>query len=104
FSMPPPPARTASFPYTTLFRSHVEQPEVSGKTRDTQYTDQVLQRLISVPHPHAFRRDQGKILPTQITVHQVTRHQTRDIGLHDLDRKSTRLNSSHVKTSYAVFC
>src|SRR5690606_6691607 len=22
----------------------------------------------------------------------------------DLDRKSTRLNSSHVKTSYAVFC
>src|SRR5690606_39960731 len=24
--------------------------------------------------------------------------------LHDLDRKSTRLNSSHVKISYAVFC
>src|SRR5690606_23613846 len=25
-------------------------------------------------------------------------------GLHPLDRKSTRLNSSHVKISYAVFC
>src|SRR5690606_19310326 len=25
-------------------------------------------------------------------------------GLHILDRKSTRLNSSHVKISYAVFC
>src|SRR5690606_40364940 len=25
-------------------------------------------------------------------------------GLTALDRKSTRLNSSHVKTSYAVFC
>src|SRR5690606_31760634 len=25
-------------------------------------------------------------------------------GLHELDRKSTRLNSSHVKISYAVFC
>src|SRR5690606_41275217 len=24
--------------------------------------------------------------------------------LNELDRKSTRLNSSHVKTSYAVFC
>src|SRR5690606_41858365 len=27
-----------------------------------------------------------------------------DRALRDLDRKSTRLNSSHVKTSYAVFC
>src|SRR5690606_39439329 len=25
-------------------------------------------------------------------------------GTHDEDRKSTRLNSSHVKISYAVFC
>src|SRR5690606_41424482 len=25
-------------------------------------------------------------------------------GLQDRDRKSTRLNSSHVKSSYAVFC
>src|SRR5690606_30808572 len=28
----------------------------------------------------------------------------RDVGLLDVDRKSTRLNSSHVKISYAVFC
>src|SRR5690606_14321504 len=27
-----------------------------------------------------------------------------DAGLDTLDRKSTRLNSSHVKISYAVFC
>src|SRR5690606_40873604 len=27
-----------------------------------------------------------------------------DCGNHCLDRKSTRLNSSHVKISYAVFC
>src|SRR5690606_41702770 len=26
------------------------------------------------------------------------------VGLEELDRKSTRLNSSHVKISYAVFC
>src|SRR2546430_13657105 len=28
----------------------------------------------------------------------------RDIGIADLDRKSTRLNSSHSQISYAVFC
>src|SRR5690606_39825105 len=27
-----------------------------------------------------------------------------DLGFQTLDRKSTRLNSSHVKISYAVFC
>src|SRR5690606_39761139 len=27
-----------------------------------------------------------------------------DVGYFSLDRKSTRLNSSHVKISYAVFC
>src|SRR5204862_4728532 len=26
------------------------------------------------------------------------------VGINDLDRKSTRLNSSHVEISYAVFC
>src|SRR5438067_8894994 len=36
-------------------------------------------------------------------VHQ--RHRIRRAGGHDrLDRKSTRLNSSHVSISYAVFC
>src|SRR5690606_39808130 len=30
--------------------------------------------------------------------------QTAEVIAHLLDRKSTRLNSSHVKTSYAVFC
>src|SRR5690606_3945915 len=36
------------------------------------------------------------------TVHVLT-HQVSD-GSRPLDRKSTRLNSSHVKMSYAVFC
>src|SRR5207302_3881492 len=38
---------------------------------------------------------------------RVVRMAVEDIGLADpqaLDRKSTRLNSSHVKISYAVFC
>src|SRR5690606_20510060 len=38
---------------------------------------------------------------------EMRRHQARGRAActaHDLDRKSTRLNSSHVKISYAVFC
>src|SRR5690606_40053389 len=31
-------------------------------------------------------------------------HRHRDVAVHTEDRKSTRLNSSHVKISYAVFC
>src|SRR5690606_39574158 len=34
----------------------------------------------------------------------VARHGGRLVILRDQDRKSTRLNSSHVKISYAVFC
>src|SRR5690349_24006757 len=31
-------------------------------------------------------------------------HQQRGRGVAEVDRKSTRLNSSHVEISYAVFC
>src|SRR5207253_10382580 len=33
-----------------------------------------------------------------------TQHYLQEIGTRPLDRKSTRLNSSHVAISYAVFC
>src|SRR5690606_40326760 len=47
--------------------------------------------------------------PPHHALHQRTRaqhHQARrrDVGHESADRKSTRLNSSHVKISYAVFC
>src|SRR5947199_5777720 len=32
------------------------------------------------------------------------RHQSRIVSAFDVDRKSTRLNSSHLGISYAVFC
>src|SRR5439155_27303652 len=35
-------------------------------------------------------------------IHRRGEHETR--GIAEADRKSTRLNSSHVATSYAVFC
>src|SRR5690606_40892452 len=86
-SMPPPPPRPTLFPYTTLFRSHPPQP----------------------PRHHPERRpgrpvpDRGDHLPRP-----PARHGPLDRELQarqrTQDRKSTRLNSSHVKISYAVFC
>src|SRR3989442_10968048 len=71
------PPRSTLFPYTTLFRSRCELEE-----------DEELQPVLDVPfQPH--------VQPARA---QVVEHR---LGL---DRKSTRLNSSHVRISYAVFC
>src|SRR5690349_23914124 len=45
-----------------------------------------------------FRRERVHVLPDQAAVFLAER-----LG-NDRDRKSTRLNSSHVEISYAVFC
>src|SRR5436309_9352538 len=74
--IPRPPTSTL-FPYTTLFRSVDAEPDLVRPLRP------VLRILGS--------RDGGL---------EARRDDRRD----DQDRKSTRLNSSHVKISYAVFC
>src|SRR5256885_8945823 len=77
------PPRSTLFPYTTLFRSVA--PAAAADKLDLQ----VVQR-IDVGQPRADRRGQVGVLVQQ----------------HGLagDRKSTRLNSSHLVISYAVFC
>src|SRR5690606_40211988 len=48
------------------------------------------------------------LLPTRELARSAARHRRETDEVEDLayppDRKSTRLNSSHVKISYAVFC
>src|SRR5690606_41199626 len=65
---------------------------------------------ISVRSPHPVPGDRGRL---GVEVGAVARHHLRPLGhehledhaaVDDRDRKSTRLNSSHVKISYAVFC
>src|SRR3989442_11587395 len=73
------PPRSTLFPYTTLFRS-LGVDEV----RDAVLEGHVLQLAVAVGV--ADRAVQGV---------------DREVLL---DRKSTRLNSSHVRISYAVFC
>src|SRR2546421_7274188 len=76
------PPRSTLFPYTTLFRSQIGEPEY--------FLDLPVEML-----DHALI-EAGPV-PVVAPVHLVV-----IVGMGD--RKSTRLNSSHDQISYAVFC
>src|SRR5256885_2708983 len=74
------PPRSTLFPYTTLFRS------CAGDVRDVE---------------HARRGAAGD---ERMGVGAQAGHLVRAVAALAADRKSTRLNSSHLVISYAVFC
>src|SRR3989449_7787382 len=78
------PPRSTLFPYTTLFRSLLGA-DIGEPHRRDALLDRVAHGLHQVGLAHA---------------HPAVQEQ-RVVGL---DRKSTRLNSSHGYISYAVFC
>src|SRR5687768_18208364 len=80
------PPRSTLFPYTTLFRSQEAAPRHQGS----------LDRLQEEPDRGVAERADGA-LPAPGPVQRRTHP-------HEIDRKSTRLNSSHGYISYAVFC
>src|SRR5438874_6055945 len=71
------PPRSTLFPYTTLFRSQADH------------------------HPHRRHRQRPDRPLGRVDVAALPEYADRG---EPLDRKSTRLNSSHVEISYAVFC
>src|SRR5689334_23973899 len=84
------PPRSTLFPYTTLFRSAY----MAADYGDGFYGS---------GERSAFTNGIGMILPLDLP--GVSRGKPLDkIGQRSLDRKSTRLNSSHSSISYAVFC
>src|SRR5438874_12649307 len=84
-----PPTSTL-FPYTRLFRSRG-----AGRDRrhDRPHRTPVVERGAALPRVDAVDLAGGAAVPGR-------RRGRRDAP----DRKSTRLNSSHVEISYAVFC
>src|SRR2546427_3249409 len=76
------PPRSTLFPYTTLFRSHVGGLGLLGLSLPA-----LLQQR-SLAAESGINRSGGKAKACIVL----------------LDRKSTRLNSSHSQISYAVFC
>src|SRR5699024_12369001 len=89
------PPRSTLFPYTTLFRS--PQPVIT-KDNVTMQIDTVVFFQITDPKPFAY----GVENPI-MAIENLSATTLRNI-IGDIDRKSTRLNSSHVSISYAVFC
>src|SRR5690606_41827605 len=99
----PRPPRSTLFPYTTLFRSRerwLAGPH-DDPGRDTG-NDELSTQPERAGHPHVrLLRD------LQVVVIEADRAEADGDQQHGPDvedRKSTRLNSSHVKISYAVFC
>src|SRR3712207_7697668 len=78
------PPRSTLFPYTTLFRS----PESARSPRPESVQPGKQLVCPAVPDGERDPHDQLVVL-------------LRPLGV---DRKSTRLNSSHANISYAVFC
>src|SRR5690606_41451090 len=99
FITPPPPPSTL-FPYTTLFRSWHAMPPCPGAPRLAPAPRLVRPRLRRVTarrvNAPCWELAQGKRRPSG-RLPKTARSAAQD-------RKSTRLNSSHVKISYAVFC
>src|SRR5690606_40048489 len=90
----PRPPRHTLFPYTTLFRSAEYGqrllPSSAGRTTmcptELRYDETVPPCIRLLP------------IETRSEPYSLSEYRERP------DRKSTRLNSSHVKSSYAVFC
>src|SRR3712207_8939585 len=90
------PPRSTLCPYTTLFRSPDRlgdgpRPEVGRE--DQNGVLEVDDPTLAVGEPAVFQHLQQRVEHVRV----------RLLDLVD-DRKSTRLNSSHANTSYAVFC
>src|SRR5256885_9346382 len=87
------PPRSTLFPYTTLFRS-----------KGAEIGDVVRQARQDAPHQwigQAHRPGNGA---GDAAHGDVDKGDGREIARDIVDRKSTRLNSSHLVISYAVFC
>src|SRR3712207_8618897 len=82
------PPRSTLFPYTTLFRSQPLARPADQRLRERRR-----------------RVDHGAVQEPERADRQLRDVRRRVVRREDLlDRKSTRLNSSHANISYAVFC
>src|SRR5690606_41691548 len=86
------PPRSTLFPYTTLFRSNQL---TAHDLLNSQIPHALLKGALGMRN--AIVHDYLNLDWTRIEAVLVNKH-------YQADRKSTRLNSSHVKISYAVFC
>src|SRR3712207_7072002 len=89
------PPRSTLFPYTTLFRSAIVR---ANMRRHAAQDEQVGQHVDDVAGLELAPDPDGQALVGELVDH------VQHPELAAIDRKSTRLNSSHANISYAVFC
>src|SRR5207244_12894008 len=84
------PPRPTLFPYTTLFRSPAAE-KLGYRRGQFPVTERLCETILALPANQTLTR--GDIAEISGEIRAVS-----------VDRKSTRLNSSHQIISYAVFC
>src|SRR2546426_6689466 len=97
------PPRSTLFPYTTLFRSVQLQHQPQHPVRRRMLRTEVESVVADLRH--------GSVRGSQVAILVLANDAGRDFAGTSMatweprtDRKSTRLNSSHLVISYAVFC
>src|SRR5256885_4986459 len=95
------PPRSTLFPYTTLFRPRLEQ----RRERLDRFVERVELSRVKLPQALREPRRAARLDEAQDAL-ALAGHGEADAAAvaGGLDRKSTRLNSSHLVISYAVFC
>src|SRR5688572_31124701 len=95
--------RSTLFPYTTLFRSGTEEKTMTFQIESLVKSSVVLATLLLASGASAGKPN---ITSGRAEVYkQLTPESLEAVSTPEqIDRKSTRLNSSHSQISYAVFC
>src|SRR5256885_8963682 len=88
------PPRSTLFPYTTLFRSAAIRDDRKLTPRELENVAVAAEQILKGLEP--LFKQQAKATGSKKGA--ISKHINR------IDRKSTRLNSSHLVISYAVFC
>src|SRR5205814_3985478 len=98
---PPTPPTSPTLPYTTLFRSTGAIMAVPGHdTRDLEFARKFDLPIIPVVEPPVG----GESIGFTGDGMAINSGFLNGLPTAQADRKSTRLNSSHLGISYAVFC
>src|SRR5205807_4137086 len=100
----PQPARPTLFPYTTLFRSNPGGKSLENRQRFLRRAKALVQGAVKKTSQDRDIKDvlEGGEVSIPLDGMDEPRFR-REGGTRDIDRKSTRLNSSHLVISYAVF-
>src|SRR5262245_65389002 len=94
------PPRATLFPYTTLFRSS----RIASKLLHLGKRDECLSEMEAALSIARSTHDRFVVIPVFMNASYLYKTLGEPSAGADLDRKSTRLNSSHLGISYAVFC